>query len=278
MPRQNISTVIADLDEMVFDHREKAYGAFFLRKKYPIHLTVGTILIGISAIAFTFGPIAMRKIAPDKDAAKMRSVSVTITMDDLPPPPAIDKESPPPPPPPRIKPPEVRTVAFHIPTPTPEEELDPEEEQTIAEVQELKEAPNIGLEDKEGEEEGFFTGENIELVEETVPEVIREAEPSIEAFVFAEAEPTPINMEEVRTLIGYPQIARDAGISGNVVLRVLVDKRGNYVRHKVINEVHPLLTQAIEPNIPKLRFTPAIQAGKPIAFWVNVPFSFVLIQ
>lgn len=278
MPRQNISSLTADLDEMVFTNREKGYGGFFLRKKYPLHLTIGTILIGVLALGFTFGPIIMKTMVPDKDAEKNRSVKVTITMDDLPPPPALDKDNPPPPPPPRIKPPEVRTVAFHIPTPTPEDEIDPEDEQTIVEVSELKEAPNIGLENKEGDEEGFFTGELVELVEETVPEVIREPEPPVDAFVFAESEPAPINMDEVKILIGYPQIARDAGIHGNVVLRILVDKRGNYTRHKVINEVHPLLTEAIEKHIASLKFTPAIQAGKPIPFWVNIPFNFVLIQ
>ncbi|MDX2249074.1 MAG: TonB family protein [Bacteroidia bacterium] len=278
MPRKNISALTADLDEMVFTNREKGYGGFYLRKKYPIHLTVGTILIGTLALIMTFGPILRRSIVPDTDIEKLRSIKVTINMDDLPPPPAIDEETPPPPPPPRIKPPEVRTVAFHIPEPAPEDEINPEEEQTIAEVAELKEAPSIGLEDKEGADEGFFTGENVELVQETVPEVIRDAEPPIEAFVFAESEPAPINMDEVKSLIGYPQIARDAGIHGNVVLRILVDKRGVYQRHKVINQVHPLLTEAIEAHIAKLKFTPAIQAGKPIPFWVNVPFSFVLIQ
>ncbi|MEL6592497.1 MAG: energy transducer TonB, partial [Bacteroidota bacterium] len=78
--------------------------------------------------------------------------------------------------------------------------------------------------------------------------------------------------------IGYPQIARDAGIEGNVVVRVLVDKRGNYDKHKIITQVHPILTKAVEEHISKLQFTPAIQGGKPIKFWVNIPFNFKLLN
>ena len=77
--------------------------------------------------------------------------------------------------------------------------------------------------------------------------------------------------------IGYPSIAQDADIQGRVVVRILVDKYGRYRKHKVIKKIHPILAEAVEKEIDGLRFTPAIQAGKPIPFWVNVPFNFVLL-
>ncbi|MEZ4826902.1 MAG: energy transducer TonB [Bacteroidia bacterium] len=265
----------ASLDEMVFEDREKRYGAYFLRKKYPTHLMVGTAIIGIAAVLFTFAPLIAKSLGIQGEVKENKSLSVTINMEDLPPPPAIDEDKPPPPPPPKVPPPQVKTVAFQIPEPTPEEELE-DEDQTIAEVQELKEAPNIGLEDKEGADEGFFDGE-IDA-DGDVPEVIVEQEPEINAFIFAEEEPQPVNMDDIRKLIGYPQIARDAGIEGSVVVRVLVDKKGNYSKHRVINQVHPILEKAVTEHIAKLRFTPAIQGGKPIQFWVNIPFNFKLLN
>ncbi|RMG57162.1 MAG: energy transducer TonB, partial [Bacteroidetes bacterium] len=159
----------------------------------------------------------------------------------------------------------------------PEDEIDPEEDQTITEMEELKEAPNIGFEDKDGAEEGFFDGVEFET-EGEIPEVIVEQAPSIDEFIFAEEEPQPINMDDIKKLIGYPQIARDAGIEGSVVVRVLVDKKGNYARHRIINQVHPVLAKAVEEHVNKLRFTPAIQGGKPIQFWVNIPFNFKLLN
>ena len=267
----------ADLDEMVFEDRERGYGAYFLRKKYPQHLVIGTIIVAVAAIIFSFGPLIAESLNLVQEEEKIKVVAITINMEDLPPPPAMDEDKPPPPPPPKAPPPQVRTVAFQIPEPTPEEELDPEEDQTIADIEELKEAPAIGLEDKEGAEEGFFDGE-ID-VETSIPEVVVEQkEPEINAFVFAEEEPQPINMEDIKQLVGYPQMARDASIEGSVVIRVLVDKKGNYSKHKIINHVHPILAKAVEEHVPKLRFTPAIQGGKPIPFWVNIPFSFKLLN
>lgn len=264
----------ADLDEMVFEDRERRYGAYFLRKKYPRHLTIGTIVVSIVAILFSFGPLIAKTLNLVGDEEKVKAVAVTINMEDLPPPPTMDEDKPPPPPPPKVPPPQVRTVAFQIPEPAPEEEV--EEEETITEVEELKEAPALAFEDKEGAEEGFFDGE-IDA-DGDIPEVIVEQEPEINAFIFAEEEPQPINMDDIKKLIGYPQIARDAGIEGSVVVRVLVDKKGNYSKHKVINQVHPILAKAVESHVSKLRFTPAIQGGKPIQFWVNIPFNFKLLN
>lgn len=268
--------VKADLDEMVFEDRERGYGAYFLRKNYARHLTVGMILISIAAVLFTFGPIVYNQLGlgVDEDAEEM--MRIAMTMEDLPPPPPLEEDVPPPPPPPDLPPPEVKQVSFKIPEPTPADEL-PEEEATITEIKELEEAKNIGLDDVEGvDEAAFFDG--VEDGGGDVPQVIVEQVPDINAFIFAEEEPVPVNMEEIKKMIGYPQLARDAGIEGQVVIRVLVDKNGNYARHRIINQVHPILAKACEEQLHKLKFTPAIQGGKPIQFWVNIPFNFKLMN
>jgi protein TonB len=264
----------ADLDEMVFEERERSYGAYYLRKRYPQALTIGTTAISVAALLLVFGPMLINRFGLFKKEDKKKTIAITINMEDLPPPPPLDEDQPPPPPPPDMPPPQVKTIAFQIPEPTPEEEL--EEDATIVEVEELKEAPAIGLENKEGSDEGFFTGEVD--AEGDIPEVIVEQEPDANDFIFAEEEPQPVNMAEVQKLIGYPQIARDAGIQGTVVMRVLVDKRGAYKKHRVVSQAHPILAQAVESQIGKLKFTPAIQGGKPIEFWVNIPFAFKLLD
>lgn len=269
-------SIKADMDEMVFEEREQGYGAYLLRKRYPRHLTVGTVIASILAVIITFAPLIAKKYFKSDEAEEKKKVAVSIKMEDLPPPPPMEEDKPPPPPPPDLPPPQVRTVAFQIPEPTPEEELDPEEDQSMATMEELEDAPAIGLEDQEGADEGFFSGE-IDS-EGEVPDVIVEQEPDINEFVFAEEEPTPVNMDDIKKVIGYPQIARDAGIEGTVVVRVLVDKKGNYDKHRVINGVHPILTKAVEEHIGKLKFSPAIQGGKPIPFWVNIPFNFKLLK
>jgi outer membrane biosynthesis protein TonB len=144
-----------------------------------------------------------------------------------------------------VPPPKLKTVAFKIPEPKPKEEIVEEEE--IVEMDSLEDAPNIGLEDVEGSDEGF-----IDIPEEgdgEVPVVVAEPEPSPDEFIFVSEEPQPLNMDDVRKIIGYPEIARDAGIEGQVVVRVLVDEKGNYRKHKMIKKVHPILAEAVESNL-----------------------------
>ncbi|MDX2283862.1 MAG: TonB family protein [Bacteroidia bacterium] len=266
----------ADMDEMVFEERERRYGAYFLRKKYPGHLTVGTTIATIAALLISFGPLVVKNLNLIKPKEKAKKIAVNLRVEDMPPPPALDEDTPPPPPPPKVEPPKVKTVAFNIPVPAPEEEVKPDE--TIQRQDSLKVAKNLGTQDIEGEDvlvsfdpSAFGDGEPEEIA-------APEAAPSADEFIFAEQEPVAINVDEIRKLIGYPQIAKDAGIEGNVVVRVLVDKRGAYVRHKVINQAHPVLSKAVEEHISKLKFSPAIQGGKPIQFWVNIPFNFKLLN
>lgn len=102
--------------------------------------------------------------------------------------------------------------------------------------------------------------------------------PQIDDVVWAEEEPRPLNMDQLKPLIGYPQISRDKGIEGTVVVRVLVDEEGNGVRYKLIRKVHPSLNNAVERHIYKLTFSPAVQNGKAVPFWLNIPFNFKLLN
>lgn len=102
--------------------------------------------------------------------------------------------------------------------------------------------------------------------------------PSIDDFVYADKEPKVINMDVVRKKVGYPTLAQQAGIQGKVVVRVLVDENGNYRRHKVVMRNHPILCKEVEKHIHELSFLPARRDGKPIQFWVNIPFNFRLAR
>jgi len=109
-----------------------------------------------------------------------------------------------------------------------------------------------------------------------VPDIIDA--PDINQYIVVEEEPKPINMMEIKKRIGYPKEARDSGIQGNVVVRILIDTEGNYRRHVVLNAVHPVLERVVVQHIADLQFEPAIKSDEPIHFWVNVPFSFKLLE
>lgn len=262
----------ADLDEMLFETREKRYGAFWLRKHYGLHLLVATAVVAVGFAALTGYSARVNR----KNVVKAkRAIATEISLENLPPPPKDESEPPPPPPELKAPPPQLKTVAFKIPEPTAKENLREEEE--IVSQEALKEAPNIGLKDIEGSTDG-----PIPIVSEQAPppviERAKEDEPDINEFILDAEEPKPINIEDIKAAIGYPDVAREANIEGIVVVRVLVDKQGNYKTHKVIKKVHPVLADAVEQQIINLKFTPAVQGGRTIPFWVNVPFNFKLVR
>ncbi|MEE2658123.1 MAG: energy transducer TonB [Candidatus Latescibacterota bacterium] len=73
----------------------------------------------------------------------------------------------------------------------------------------------------------------------------------------------------------YPEIARKAGITGNVSVEVLVDKQGKVeaIGQIIGNEV---FHEAARQAAMKWEFTPAIQNDRPVKVWVMLPFKFTL--
>lgn len=103
-------------------------------------------------------------------------------------------------------------------------------------------------------------------------------EPDPNAFVMLENEPQPINMNEVVAMIGYPLEAKEKGITGKVIVRILIDEEGKYVKHLIVKKEDTILNEAVELKIHHLKFTPAIQGEKAIRTWVSIPFNFKLTQ
>lgn len=109
------------------------------------------------------------------------------------------------------------------------------------------------------------------MTEESVREAIAEDARMMDAGDGV-IEPRPINLNEVRQNVGYPLEALTKGIEGTVVLKVLVDKEGNYAEHKVVRSSHESLLKACEAQIENLKFSPATLKEEPIKFWVHIPF------
>lgn len=92
-------------------------------------------------------------------------------------------------------------------------------------------------------------------------------------------EPQPKNMRSVQRAIGYPEEARNAGVEGIIMARVLVDEKGRYVKHKFPCPAPDILKTAVSKELPKLRFIPALLEGnRKTKFWVNIPFEFKLLN
>lgn len=102
--------------------------------------------------------------------------------------------------------------------------------------------------------------------------------PDINEFIYVQQEPEPLNLPDVRKRILYPATAVEDNVQGTVVARVLVDTAGHYVQHKLVRKVAPDIDAAVEEVLDELRFTPAIQDGRPVMYWLNLPFPFKLVD
>jgi TonB family protein len=90
----------------------------------------------------------------------------------------------------------------------------------------------------------------------------------------ADLEAAPINLDQVREMVGYPNRARAERIQGRVAVRVLVNEYGTYVRHRVLSSPNAVLTEAVEEWIYLIRFAPAFRNRKPVRSWIAIPFEF----
>lgn len=75
----------------------------------------------------------------------------------------------------------------------------------------------------------------------------------------------------------YPDQARERGIEGKVLVKMLIGVDGIVKQAEVIQGGSaPELTQSALDAAKEMKFSPAQQKGRPVAVWVTVPFKFEL--
>ena len=84
-------------------------------------------------------------------------------------------------------------------------------------------------------------------------------------------------MEYLTTNMRYPQIAKENGIQGRVILQFVVDETGKVTDPKILRGVDPALDlEAIRLVEAMPQWTPGKQDGKAVAVRYTVPVSFKL--
>ena len=94
--------------------------------------------------------------------------------------------------------------------------------------------------------------------------------------VFLGEMPVPLNLDDVRKSISYPQEAREARLEGKVSYRVLVSDKGEYVRHELIRATNPLFDRHCARQLKALRFQPGKMGERAVPVWITIPFAFQL--
>lgn len=97
-------------------------------------------------------------------------------------------------------------------------------------------------------------------------------DPGIETFVKYEKAPKMIEASKPE----YPALAKNAGITGKVFVKVLVDKDGTPKKAVVIKSESELFNESAVAAAMKSKFTPAVNKGEALAVWIVLPYKFTL--
>lgn len=98
-----------------------------------------------------------------------------------------------------------------------------------------------------------------------------------EIFVIVEEMPTIIGgVQRLYEIIEYPEIARQAGMEGIVVVQFVVSAEGRPIDLVVTRSAGGVLDRAALDAIARLEFTPGRQRQKPVAVRFAIPVRFEL--
>ncbi|MCX7798499.1 MAG: energy transducer TonB [Melioribacter sp.] len=232
------------------------YGAFELKKLYPRNFSIGLVIAVVLHIILITSYYFYLSVTKEKEE-NVPTVRV-LKYSELGPPPSITNEVPQ-----QISvagPAAAPTVG--VPVPVPDEEAPPE--QTIATQQELSQQTSPVLTEGLGSGTTQIT-QDIKIEKE-------EEEPDINAFVPVEKLPEMV----VAAQPTYPEIAKRAGITGKVYVKVLIDKEGKPKKAVIIKSDAEVFNEPAIEAAMKCAFTPALQNNKPVSVWIVIPYKFTL--
>ena len=97
-------------------------------------------------------------------------------------------------------------------------------------------------------------------------------------FIPRELDPRPIGgYAGILKHVKYPEIAREAGIEGTVLVQCFIDKKGNVIKTIVVKGMEGTgLNETAMDALEKTKFKPAIQRDKPVGVWLAIPVIFKL--
>jgi protein TonB len=263
-----------------FEERNKAYGAFLLRRNYQRRLLSA---LAVGGVAFTLGiasPVIVKTLGVNQ--GDEIDLSRVVELKNIEEPPPLDKEAPPPPPPVEPPPPpKVETVRFVPPEVAADEEVPDEEipppQDSLKEVQ----ASTIT---QEGDPNA---DPNEIIIEDPVneeAEVVGTPPPPVEDEVFQIVEQQPefpggmssLN-QFVRDNLEYPEIARKAGVEGRVIVGFIVGRDGRIRDVQVMRGIGAGCDEeAIRVVRQMPNWIPGKQRGNAVSVRFALPITFKL--
>jgi protein TonB len=264
----------ADLLDLIFEDRNKEYGAYYLRKTY--NKRIGrALLVTASIAALALGGSLLASEFKSKGPKNLQMTEVTLQDIQQ----EEKKEEPPPPPPPKQEPPKVEMTKFTPPKIVKDEEV--KKEEIPPEVEELKDT-KIDVVTQEGEKDLGIVPEVIDQGKQVIEEKKEEDENKIFDKVEIDAQFPGGNAKWHQYLERNcnAQVAADNGApegTYTTVIQFVVDKEGN------ISDVRSLTSHGYGMEEEAMRvikkgpkWVPAIQNGRQVKAYRKQPITFVV--
>jgi protein TonB len=265
----------ADVLDIIFEGRNKDYGAYQLRKTYNRRLAIALAVMGGVIIFIFLAYLVSNAMSSDSNNKKVIVQDVQlqeVKQEDK-------KEPPPPPPPPKPEPPKVEITKFTPPKIVKDEEV--KEEEKPPEVEKLEET-KIGTINQEGEKDQGIVAPPVSDEGKGVIEAPKKDETDYDkTFTKVEIESeypggASAWQRYLNKSLRYPQDAIDNEIQGTVVVQFIVDKAGMVSEVEAISGPNELRDEAVRVIKKSGQWTPAVQNGRQVKSYKKQPIVFRL--
>lgn len=265
----------ADFLDILFEGKNKKYGAYLLRSQYEWRVSKSLISTICLLLVFT-GTIAFSKYIKSNDLVERNSSKPDLVLQSV----NVEKQKLPlpPSPPPAPDPPKLKTQVKYTPPKIVEGELIPPN----AEPPDISQLENvaIGTINRKGDSRGI----NSDLLLTSGAGITRAASiPEDSIFIFVEQKPMfPGGLDALRKYlhdhVRYPTIAKENGIQGTVVVQFVVNTDGSIVGVEVMGKKKGggLEDEAIRVVKSMPKWTPGKQNGRNVRVRFNLPIRFKL--
>lgn len=271
----------ADFLEILFEGRNKKYGAYTLRREYNKRIGRAVITTFVLLLIFVGAYAANLYISAHKPEETNKPVEKTVKLENV----QLEQPDlpPPPPPPPAPEPPKVKTTVKYTPPEVVEDDQVPPDMEP-PDLSKIKDKA-IGTENIKGDPDGIDPG----LVQESgsgvtsgVPGGSGDGDAK-KVFQFVEQMPqfpggTNALMKYLSDHINYPARARENNIQGTVVVQFVVNTDGSIQDAKVVGNKRGggLEEEALRVVNSMPNWTPGKQNGRAVRVQFSLPIRFTL--
>jgi periplasmic protein TonB len=270
------STILtADVLDILFEGRNKDYGAYDLRRTYRKRLTMSiTVMLSMTCMLFIGFAFAGKKTAIDPVFDTKDVILSTVTPPDKP------IELPPPPVKPPAAPEQMKMIKSTTPVLVTDDKIQESEVPPVDAQENVKIGNATVLNGADGD--GPVTGPVGDGIAKGVieqPQKADEDDDRIRLKVEIESEYPGGAMAWQRFLnknVRYPNQAVEDGIQGPVVVQFIVDKEGNVSDVVAVSGPDELRAEAVRVIKKSGKWTPAIQNGHQVKSYKRQPIVFRL--